>query len=52
MNKKTNIGLGVLILLLIALSCKKGNRQMEIEILVKEWTGKTIQFTEDVRCKN
>jgi hypothetical protein len=50
MNRKTNIIVGILILLTVFLSCKKDNRKVEIETIVKEWTGKQIQFPEDISC--
>jgi hypothetical protein len=50
MSRKTNIVLGILILLAGFLSCKKDSRTIEIETIVKEWTGKQIQFPEDISC--
>jgi hypothetical protein len=47
---KKNIILGVLILLAGFLSCKKESRKVEIKTIVKEWTGKQIQFPKDIQC--
>jgi hypothetical protein len=50
MNRKTNIVWGILILLAGFLSCKQDSRKVEIETIVKEWTGKQILFPEDTPC--
>ena len=37
--------------LIVFVSCKKDERIQTIEQVVKEWTGKTIVFPENVKCK-
>jgi len=35
---------------LIHFSCKKDEKKAEVEKIIAEWTGKTIQFPEDISC--
>ncbi len=41
----------IFIFLLTLYSCRKDERVQTIEQVVKEWTGKTVLFPEDVSCK-
>jgi hypothetical protein len=37
-------------ILLILFTCKENRKRTEIEQIINEWTGKTIQFPEDAQC--
>ncbi|MDR1582347.1 MAG: DUF1573 domain-containing protein [Prevotellaceae bacterium] len=48
---KGNSRIIILILSVVVLfACKENRKRTEAELTVKEWTGKTIQFPEDVQC--
>jgi hypothetical protein len=47
---KWNNGTLIMIILVGVFACKENKKRTEAEKIVAEWTGKTIQFPEDVSC--